>query len=250
MSRQAGQRRSPEAIEIYPYEEQTRPQAESADWALPRVGADGHPAGRSTMQSSATAHESKDFERRLADESRRGFEAGRQRGMEDGRAAELAAHAPADQQRAEQLRRLFDELASGRDQYIHAVEQEVVRLALAIAARILRREAQTDPLLLMGAVRVALGQLADATEARLRVPASDAELWIEAVALVPNPPVLPSVVADATLRLGDCRIETGVGAVDLSLRAQLGEIERDFFDRTIAETSDAVGSPSHVEQLQ
>ena len=36
----------------------------------------------------------------------------------------------------------------------------MVKLALAIAARILRREAQTDPLLLTGAVRVALGQLA------------------------------------------------------------------------------------------
>ncbi len=35
-----------------------------------------------------------------------------------------------------------------------------MKLALAVAARILRREAQMDPLLLTGAVRVALGQLA------------------------------------------------------------------------------------------
>ena len=46
-----------------------------------------------------------------------------------------------------------------RDRYLHAVEHEVVKLALAVAARILRREAQMDPLLLTGAVRVALGQL-------------------------------------------------------------------------------------------
>jgi hypothetical protein len=52
------------------------------------------------------------------------------------------------------------------------VEHEVVELALAVAARILRREAQMDPLLLTGAVRVALGQLSGSTEVRVRVPAA------------------------------------------------------------------------------
>ena len=62
-------------------------------------------------------------------------------------------------------------LPQERDRYLHAVEHEVVELALAVAARILRREAQMDPLLLTGAVRVALGQLSGSTEVRLRVPA-------------------------------------------------------------------------------
>ena len=33
------------------------------------------------------------------------------------------------------------------------------------------------------------------------------------------------------MRLGDCTIETELGSVDLGIRAQLGEIERGFFDR-------------------
>jgi hypothetical protein len=33
------------------------------------------------------------------------------------------------------------------------------------------------------------------------------------------------------MRLGDCVIETELGSVDLGIRAQLGEIERGFFDR-------------------
>ena len=33
------------------------------------------------------------------------------------------------------------------------------------------------------------------------------------------------------MRLGDCVIETALGSVDLGIRAQLGEIERGFFDR-------------------
>jgi len=33
------------------------------------------------------------------------------------------------------------------------------------------------------------------------------------------------------MRLGDCRIETEMGSVDIGIRAQLSEIERGFFDR-------------------
>ncbi len=69
-----------------------------------------------------------------------------------------------------QLQQALDEFRSQREEYFAQVEHEVVRLALAIAERILHREAQVDPLLLAGAVRVALGQLAESTEVRLRVP--------------------------------------------------------------------------------
>ncbi len=107
----------------------------------------------------------------------------------------------------------------------------MVKLALAVAARILRREAQMDPLLLTGAVRVALGQLGGSSEVRLRVPAAELELWTEAIALLPNLAVKPTVVAGEGMRLGECMIETKLGTVDLGIRAQLGEIERGFFDR-------------------
>jgi flagellar assembly protein FliH len=57
------------------------------------------------------------------------------------------------------------------------------------------------------------------------------DLWTETIALLPSLRVKPLVVAGDGLRLGDCRIETEVGTVDLGIRAQLGEIERGFFDR-------------------
>jgi flagellar assembly protein FliH len=66
---------------------------------------------------------------------------------------------------------------------------------------------------------------------RLRVPAAELDLWAEAIALVPNLPVKPTVEAGEGMRLGDCTIETGLGSVDLGIRAQLSEIERGFFDR-------------------
>lgn len=187
---------------------------------------------------------SADFEQRLAEETRRSFEAGRERGREEGRLAEREAQAPAAAQEAERRRRqtvdLVEKFSREGNHYLVAVEQEVVRLALAVASRILRREAQMDPLLLTGAVRVALGQLASTSEIRLRVPAREADLWKETIALLPNLAVKPLVVAVEGLLLGDCTIETKVGTVDLGIRAQLSEIERGFFDR--AATPDA---PAH-----
>lgn len=123
------------------------------------------------------------------------------------------------------------EFAAEREHYFHQVEHETVRLALAIAARVLRREAQMDPLLLTGAVRVALGQLSETTTVRLRVPAEDEVLWREALALMPALPLRPKIVADTRMGLGECRMETELGTTDLGLWAQLREIERGFFDR-------------------
>jgi flagellar assembly protein FliH len=237
MNTQARQTGAPAAVQTFSYAELPEHDPACVNWDLSRVDAEGRPIGATASIAAADPGHAQDFDSRLAEESRRSFEAGRTHGIEEGRAAERAAHIPAEQHRAEQLRRLLDSLAADRDRYLHSVEHEAVRLALAIAARILRREAQMDPLLLMGAVRVALGQLAAATEARLHVPAADAELWKEAIELLPHPQVRPVIVADDSMRLGDCRLEASLGQVDLGLGSQLGEIERGFFDRAPAESA-------------
>lgn len=176
-----------------------------------------------------------EFDQRLGEETRRSFEAGRERGRLEGHQAEIeaqgAALAGANELRVRQAAQLIASFAEDRDRYLRTVEHEVVELALAIAARILRREAQMDPLLLTGAVRVALGQLAGATEVRLRVPPAELDMWTEAIALLPKLPVKPMVLAGEGMRLGDCQIETEMGTVDLGIRPQLSEIERGFFDR-------------------
>ncbi|MDR3725833.1 MAG: FliH/SctL family protein [Terracidiphilus sp.] len=184
-----------------------------------------------------------EFEKRLAEETRKSFEAGRERGRQEGRQQEHDAQAAsvkaAEQMRVRQGAELIESFAQERDRYLHKVEQEVVKLALAVAARILRREAQMDPLLLTGAVRVAMGQLSGSTEVKLRVPAADLALWTDAIALLPNLALKPTVSAGEGMRLGDCVIETSMGSVDLGIRSQLGEIERGFFDRTAAASGPA-----------
>ena len=180
----------------------------------------------------------------------RSFEGGRARGREEGRKAERETQAAAMAAEAERQKRQLGALvvrfAEESERYLRAVEQEVVKLALAAASRILRREAQMDPLLLTGAVRVALGQLAASSEVRLLVPAAELELWREAIAHLPHLAIKPQVAEGEGMRLGDCRIESHVGTVDLGVRAQLAEIERGFFDRAAAEPVGAAAAPTKV----
>jgi flagellar assembly protein FliH len=176
-----------------------------------------------------------EFDRRLAEETHRSFETGREQGRLEGRHAECEAHAgtvvATERERLRKATELVDNFARERDRHFAEVEREVVALALGIAARILRREAQMDPLLLTGAVRVALGQLSASTAAQLVVPLAELDLWKETIAHTPNLAIKPTVVAGEGMRMGECMIKTDLGSVDLGLRSQLAEIERGFFDR-------------------
>jgi flagellar assembly protein FliH len=118
--------------------------------------------------------------------------------------------------------------AQERARYFAGVEAEVVKLALAIAARVLHREAKLDPLLLTGVVRVALEKVAEDSATVLRVPVGAIEMWKEI--FVASPESSLQVVGDERLAEGECVLDTNVGRVELGVSAQLEEIERGFFD--------------------
>ena len=71
-------------------------------------------------------------------------------------------------------------------------------------------------------------------------------MWVDAIALLPNLQVKPAVIAGEEMRLGDCVIETGLGTVDLGIRAQLKEIESGFFDRATGRSARPADSASPV----
>jgi flagellar assembly protein FliH len=223
-------------VEPYDYAAATAAPGVCEDWVLAEVDAEGNPLGTRRDSAPDTSLLEEQFRGRVAEETRRSFEAGYEQGRQDGLAAERGAEQAA---RAEKLQRLAaavgtiaEDFAEERGRYYEQLEQEAVKLALAMAGRILRREAQMDPLFLLGAVRVALGQLTDSTKVRLRVPAADAELWIEAMALLPNRDMRPEVIAAEGIEVGQCVMETELGSADLGVRAQLCEMERSMFDRS------------------
>lgn len=162
------------------------------------------------------------------------FENGRICGLEEGRAAEretAAAILKAREMRwREQSAGLIESFDEERKQYFERAERAVVKLALAVAGRILRRESQMDPLIMSGAVRVALGQLSSATQVRLRVPEPDLELWRQTITHLPNLNMKPMIVIDEKMRLGECALECELGSINLGIESQLREIERGLFD--------------------
>jgi flagellar assembly protein FliH len=120
-----------------------------------------------------------------------------------------------------------EQFAKERARYFAAVELEVVKLSLAIAARVLHREAKMEPLILSGAVRVALEQIQGNGEAILHVPEGDVGVWRERFNMGDT---ALRIVPDSHRQTGTCLLETPVGTVNFGLEAQLAEIERGFFD--------------------
>jgi len=185
-----------------------------------------------------------------SDDFARAFERGREEGIEEGRRIERLEQAARLEQienwRKEQVTTMSEKFALERNNLLRAIEPEVVKLALRVAERIVRRELLVDPLILTGAVRAALGQLADKSMVRLRVPVADADLWTETVAHLPNLRIKPEIVSDAQLRQGECELESNCGVADLSVAGQLREIARSFLGRErLASGSD--GSSDHLE---
>jgi flagellar assembly protein FliH len=114
-------------------------------------------------------------------------------------------------------------------QYFTEAEAAVVRLALSIAGRVLHREAQMDPLLLRGAVRVALEDAQQNATCVLEVSREKAEAWSRWISDA-------GTIARVEIRgkddvaTGHCQLEIGASTADLSVHTQLAEIERGFFD--------------------
>jgi flagellar assembly protein FliH len=175
------------------------------------------------------------FQQLLVSENSKAEERGRGKGMEMGLTLgreEAMRQLQGERERlVAQAGALVESFSQTQESYLHQLEQEAVKLALAIAARILRREAREDPLLLTGAVRVALGQLSASTTVRLRVPAQDQPMWEEALARMPGLALRPRVIGEPGMELGDCQMETELGSADLGLWPQLKAIERGFFER-------------------
>ena len=116
-----------------------------------------------------------------------------------------------------------------RTEYFTRVEAEIVQLALAIAAKILHREAQVDPMLVASLVRIAVERLREGSSVTVRVGRGKAARWKEyfsAQAMVAR----VEVVEGADLSDHDCLLETELGVANFGLDTQLKEVEQGFFD--------------------
>jgi flagellar assembly protein FliH len=115
------------------------------------------------------------------------------------------------------------------DDYFSRVEAEVVQLALAIAAKILHRESQVDPMLVATLVRMAIEKLREGSSVTVRVSQIRVASWKAYFAGQPGMARV-EVVEDAQLSDQDCLLETELGTANFGLDTQLKEVEQGFFD--------------------
>lgn len=148
--------------------------------------------------------------------------------------AETEARMQRDHERAlvQERNRITESIRSfelTRREYFAEVEGELVQLALSIARKILHREAQVDPLLMTALVQVALMQMKEGSAVAVRVPPEEAPRWREQLG-APAFNLEVTVIEDSDCGPGDCVLETELGRVNFSLKAQLKEVEVGFLD--------------------
>jgi flagellar assembly protein FliH len=108
-------------------------------------------------------------------------------------------------------------------------EADLLRLAMAIAQRILHRQLTVDSTALEALVRVSLDHLGRQEQIRVRVSPALADAVRGTLVKLSSRPI--EVTADGNLEAGGLVFETGRGSLDASIHSQLDEIERGLIDR-------------------
>jgi flagellar assembly protein FliH len=151
-------------------------------------------------------------------------------GLREGEAAGRSRAAAELQPVVERLARAMDELANLRGRLRSEAEGDLIKLALAIARRVLRRELAIDPEALHGLVLAALEKLQAQEICRVRVhPSHAAAVTACLQKVVTGTPV--EVIPDGSREPGAIIFETPRGNLDVSVESQLQEIERGLADR-------------------
>jgi flagellar assembly protein FliH len=130
----------------------------------------------------------------------------------------------------DRLSRCMSEISALRTRMRRDAEKDLVKLAIAIARRVLHRELTLDPESIEGLIKVALDRLESRELCKVRVH-PDQETAIRTLLDRFSNSRTIEILPDKSLRLGDVLLETEHGSIDASVDAQLNEIERGFADR-------------------
>ena len=153
-------------------------------------------------------------------------------------AAEAAIERILDEKVAKQMKTLTPALASAvqqiedsRQDWLRHWESSATQFACAIAARIVRRELQQQPEIALEWIQEALQMCAGAAEITVRLHPGEHETLGDQVgqlAEVFHPAAKAKIVADASLSVGGCRIETEFGSIDQQLETQLDRLQQEL----------------------
>ncbi len=111
------------------------------------------------------------------------------------------------------------------------IEQEVVKLALAVARKIVHREIQVDADIIQTLVRVALSHVSEKSSVIIHLNPVDYNYVMERRGELSQSEGRDiSLVADKSVERGGCLIQTDCGDIDARIEEEFREVERTFFE--------------------
>jgi len=145
-------------------------------------------------------------------------------GYADGQRAAEADAATRLEATLGRLSQAIQDVGNARPVLLERAEKDLVRLALAIAERVIRREVDVNPELLTAMARVAIERLSEQAAAAVHLNPHDARSLLSRG---PAPAGI-EIVADATLERGACRVRSLEGAIDMGIASQIQELAREL----------------------
>ena len=183
---------------------------------------ENHPGESAPDSLETKVHE---LERQVEKASQEAFQKGLRQGEAEGRKQALAQL----EGEIQRVARAAAEIAGLRNAIRREAEEELVRLALAIARRILHRELTVDPEALTGLVQAALGKIEIRETYRIRTHPEHVAAVTRCLTQIGAPRKI-EVLADTSLEKGGAIFETARGSLDASVETQLAEIQRGLVD--------------------
>ncbi len=193
----------------------------------PEGGTPAGPQGGLGASRGQASDDAVDAQSRLAQQEAEAYRAGFEKGEAEGR--EAAALAAGELMAV--LKNGLEELVGFQRRLQQHAENETVRLALAVAKKILAREVSLSPDVILNVVRSALRQTEETDRIHVRLHPLDLQCIQEASAggdgLFDRPDAL-SFEADPSIGRGGCFIETDFGEIDARIEHQFRVVEDAF----------------------
>jgi len=123
----------------------------------------------------------------------------------------------------------IEDIATVKQRYLADSEEQIVRLSVAIARRILYREIQVDAEALFGLIHAATQRSELRELNRILLNPKDHQALLPHLERLHLPPRV-EIVSDPALERGAMLLESTSGILDASIQAQLDEVERGFID--------------------
>jgi flagellar assembly protein FliH len=194
-------------------------------WAVVAPAETPHPktgADRSAQPAIRDAELEQAIQERISQARQAGFTEGEASGRAKAQGEVRAA--------IDRLAQSIADISEFRGSLHRQAEVEAVRLSIAIARRVLRRELTVDPAAIEGLVRAALERLQSQESCRVRVNPDHVSAMRAALERAGMSAKI-EVITDPAQEPGAAIFEMPSGNLDASMDSQLREIERGLADR-------------------